>query len=46
MLLLNWAYILEHVEGGQNVVEVEDITSLLMNEVSLSSFMTYHRVCN
>lgn len=31
MLLLDWAYILEHVEGGQNLVEVEE-----MIEVSIS----------
>jgi hypothetical protein len=38
MLLLDWAYILEHVEGGQNFVEVEEMMSLLVNEVCLSVF--------
>ena len=40
MLLLDWAYILEHVEGGQNLVEVEEMMSLLVNELCLSVFNT------
>jgi len=41
MLLLNWAFIFEHVEGGQNLVEVEEIMSLLVNEVCLSVFNAF-----
>lgn len=41
MLLLDWAYILEDVEGDQNLVDVEEVMSLLVNEVCLSVFNAF-----